>query len=391
MNSEIIIPVSESYVQPKQIVEPIPESARPIRNSYHDARPNSTSIEEVMSEKMELPSSTRRSSVISEPQPRKVPSSIPQTNGRQQQETNSAYETRGRSPPKDSIRENGSRSEAKMAPRESSAPSLFSWPSGNSAPVDDHEVSLASKQQQSRNSTQQEAPAVVQEREVRPAPRQQQSRGYMQQEVPAVVEDRQVTAAPRQQQSTGYMQQEQQASPRNSVHMQSKPASRSPPLQQVQVVSVPNTMKASSTPLPPSPREETPVSHPRDVSKVAAAEKKLNRISSYPQIAVGREDVKSPAPVEPRVISIEETTLPEGVSLATRPATTVKVISERTPPPTPIITTTPGIIKGRESPLKQVQGVNNGLVDDDDEDVWIPPAQNYRARKGKKTFSTRFS
>ena len=26
-----------------------------------------------------------------------------------------------------------------------------------------------------------------------------------------------------------------------------------------------------------------------------------------------------------------------------------------------------------------------------DEDVWIPPVQNFRTRKGKKTFSTRFS
>tara|TARA_R110002060_G_scaffold44780_1_gene56124 strand:- start:263 stop:490 length:228 start_codon:yes stop_codon:yes gene_type:complete len=64
---------------------------------------------------------------------------------------------------------------------------------------------------------------------------------------------------------------------------------------------------------------------------------------------------------------------------------------EKSPP-------TAGIIKGRESPLKQVQLVGDHDEKEKeksevsiDEDVWIPPVQNFRTRKGKKTFSTRFS
>ncbi|KAI6710104.1 hypothetical protein JHW43_007371 [Diplocarpon mali] len=53
---------------------------------------------------------------------------------------------------------------------------------------------------------------------------------------------------------------------------------------------------------------------------------------------------------------------------------------------------------GRESPLKQVQSAENERDGEDKEvldieelDAWVPPAQNFRVRKGKKVFTNRFS
>lgn len=200
---------------------------------------------------------------------------------------------------------------------------------------------------------------------------------------------------------------------------------------------MPNRKPISTPPTPTSPisREEAPIPASRDVSKVVAADKKLSRTPSYPQMPVGREDVKSPAPEEPRVASMDQNAMMEGVLLSprngnlnTHPTTTnnreerkangsapVVAMERKSPSPpapapaavAPIMNRgrdgreksppTAGIIKGRESPLKQVQ-----LVGDPEEkvkekevvveeEVWIPPVQNFRTRKGKKTFSTRFS
>ncbi|KAH7312037.1 hypothetical protein BKA65DRAFT_518044 [Rhexocercosporidium sp. MPI-PUGE-AT-0058] len=196
---------------------------------------------------------------------------------------------------------------------------------------------------------------------------------------------------------------------------------------------MPNRKPISTPPTPTSPtsREEAPAPQPRDVSKVVAADKKLSRTPSYPQMPSGREDVKSPAPEEPRVASMDQNAMMEGVLLSPRngnPNLTatnnrderkanisapVATTERKSPsPPTPASVApimnrgrdgreksppTAGIIRGRESPLKQVQLVGDPEEKKEkdevviEEEVWIPPVQNFRTRKGKKTFSTRFS
>lgn len=194
---------------------------------------------------------------------------------------------------------------------------------------------------------------------------------------------------------------------------------------------MPNRKPILATPTPTSPTstEEAQVPASRDVSKVVAADKRLSRTPSFPQMPT-REDVKSPAPEEPRVSSMDQNALMEGVLLSPRngiptltsnrderkpnaPVSTTTV-EMKSPSPTPVAPImnrgrdgrdgreksppTAGIIKGRESPLKQVQLVGDAEEKDKEKDevsieeeVWIPPVQNFRTRKGKKTFSTRFS
>ncbi|XMA19059.1 hypothetical protein WAI453_011850 [Rhynchosporium graminicola] len=194
-----------------------------------------------------------------------------------------------------------------------------------------------------------------------------------------------------------------------------------------------------STPTSPTFREEATAPSSRDVSKVAAQDKRLTRTPSYKKLPVGREDVKSPPPEEPRIASMNHDAMMEGVLSSNRNgsghpavassqderltnipapvATMRKVPSPPAPTPVPApaaVAVQPiknrgrdrkekspptGVFVGRESPLKQVQlaGEQEEEMDNKDnemvieENVWMPPAQNFRTRNGKKAFSTRFS
>ncbi len=101
---------------------------------------------------------------------------------------------------------------------------------------------------------------------------------------------------------------------------------------------------------------------PREKVKVLT-DRKLNRTTSYPKIP--RDEVKSPVKelqVTPRVTSIEE--IIEEVPHSE---------NEEVKPPT---------VETRETP-------NEAPTTTEEEDMWAPP-QNFKMRKSKKRFSTRF-
>lgn len=407
-----------------------------------------------------------------------------------QEPSNATQPTRGRSPPRPEAQQEKLQAETRATERHTS-PSLFSWPSERSFKDQDHEVKAITKSHQSSGFVRQESQAQYSPRNSvqeipttkpvsAPAQERRTSSESIQQVTQAHTSQRNgtheitvaksvsVTAAQQRQNPNGFAHKEGQPQPsaRNSIHeiTISKPTAMSTSQQRQNGHSgqngasgqnvqngnygqngqtagsavtgtMPNRKPISLPPTPTSPtsKEELQGHASRDVSKVMAADKKLSRTPSFPQMPVGREDVKSPAPEEPRVASMDQNALMEGVLLSPRngnstaassrddrklngptSAQTVERKSPSPPAPAPVVPImnrgrdgrdgreksppTAGIIKGRESPLKQVQLVGDHDEKEKeksevsiDEDVWIPPVQNFRTRKGKKTFSTRFS